>query len=105
MSLRMGVGAMTWLDRAAVEAAVGAAVLAPSMLNSQPWRFRLGAEHVDVLVDPARRLPVSDATGWASRVGCGAALFNLRLALAVGGAPAVVRVQPDPDDPELLARL
>jgi hypothetical protein len=96
---------MTWLDQAAFEAAVEAAVLAPSMLNSQPWRFRLGPEHVDVLVDPSRRLPVSDATGWASRVGCGAALFNLRLALLVGGKPAVVRVTPDPDDPELVARL
>jgi nitroreductase len=96
---------MTWLDRAGFEAAVGAAVLAPSMYNSQPWRFRLGRDYVDVLVDAGRRLPVSDATGWASRVGCGAALFNLRLALAVGGTPAVVRVQPDPDDPELLARL
>jgi nitroreductase len=99
------VGAMTWLDQAAFEAAVAAAVLAPSMHNSQPWRFRLGPDHVDLLVDPARRLPVSDATGWASRVGCGAALFNLRLALAAEGRPAVVRVQPDPGDPDLLARL
>jgi nitroreductase len=96
---------MTWLEQGAFEAAVEAAVLAPSMHNSQPWRFRLGPDHIDVLVDPGRRLPVSDATGWASRVGCGAALFNLRLALAVEGTPAVVRVQPDPDDPELLARL
>jgi nitroreductase len=96
---------MTWLDQTAFEAAVEAAVLAPSLHNSQPWRFRLGPDYVDVLVDPGRRLPVSDATGWASRVGCGAALFNLRLALAAGGAPAVVRVLPDLDDPELLARL
>jgi hypothetical protein len=105
MSLGMGVGAMTWLDQAGFEAAVEAAVLAPSMHNSQPWLFRLGQDCVDVLVDAERRLPVSDATGWASRVGCGAALFNLRLALAVEGMPAVVRVQPDPDDPQVLARL
>src|SRR5438552_183411 len=96
---------MAWLEQSAFEAAVGAAVLAPSMHNSQPWRFRLGRDHVDVLVDAGRRLPVSDATGWASRVGCGAALFNLRLALVVGGRPAVVRVLPDPDDPQVLARL
>jgi hypothetical protein len=96
---------MTWLGQAVFESAVEAAVLAPSMHNSQPWRFRLGPDHVDVLVDAERRLPVSDATGWASRVGCGAALFNLRLALVVGGRPAVVRVVPDPDDPQVLARL
>jgi nitroreductase len=96
---------MAWLDQTAFEAAVEAAVLAPSMHNSQPWLFRLGPEHVDLLVGPRRRLPVSDATGWASRVGCGAALFNLRLALAAEGMPAVVRMQPDSDDPELLARL
>jgi nitroreductase len=96
---------MSWLDRASFEAAVEAAVLAPSMYNSQPWRFRLADEYVDVLVDAGRRLPVSDATGWACRVGCGAAVFNLRLALAVAGRAAVVRLQPDPDDPELLARL
>jgi hypothetical protein len=93
------------LNQAEFAEAVEAAVRAPSMHNSQPWRFRLGPAHLDVLVDPGRRLPVADLAGWASRIGCGAALFNLRLALAVRGSPAAVRLQPDPDVPELLARL
>ncbi len=96
---------MSWLNQAEFAEAVEVAVRAPSMHNSQPWRFRLGPAHLDVLVDPGRRLPVADLSGWASRIGCGAALFNLRLALAVHGSPATVRLQPDPDVPELLARL
>ena len=96
---------MAWLDESEFVAVVGAAARAPSMLNSQPWRFRRRADTIDLLVDPDRRLPVVDSTGWAARIGCGAALFNLRLALAALGRPAVVTALPEYDDPYLLARL
>jgi nitroreductase len=102
---RTEVKAVSWLTPAEFTTAVEAAVRAPSMHNSQPWRFRLGADHIDLLADPTRRLPIADVAGWASRIACGAALYNLRLALAVHGTPASVRVQPDPDNPELVARL
>jgi nitroreductase len=75
------------------------------MHNSQPWRFARCGDRIDVLVDPNRRLGVADASGRASRLGCGAAVFNLRLALAVRGAPAAVALLPDRADPCLLARL
>jgi nitroreductase len=81
---------------------VADAVRAPSMHNTQPWRFRFTGPTIEVLVDPDRRLPVADPTGRAARVACGAAVFNLRLALAVAGTPARVAVWPDPD---LVARL
>jgi hypothetical protein len=84
-------------------AAIGAAVRAPSLHNSQPWRFRVGPGRIEVRVDPDRRLPASDPTGWAARVACGAALLNLRLALTVQGWQAQVRLHPDPVDPDLLA--
>jgi nitroreductase len=84
---------------------VAAAIRAPSLHNSQPWRFRLRDGAVEVLVDPRRRLPVADPTGWAARISCGAAVFNLRLGLAAGGAPAEVRLRPDPEQPDLVARL
>jgi nitroreductase len=99
------VSVVTWLTPEEFSAAVGAATRAPSMHNSQPWRFRLGDRHVDLLVDPDRRLPVADASGWAGRIAGGAALFNLRLALLVAGKPAAVRILPDRADPRLLARL
>jgi nitroreductase len=84
---------------------VRTAVLAPSMHNTQPWRFRLLPDGIEVLADPQRMLPVADRSGWATRIACGAALFNLRLALAVRGTPAEVRLLPEPGDPWLIARL
>jgi nitroreductase len=85
--------------------AAASAVRAPSLHNTQPWRFRLRDGGIEVLADPSRRLPATDPSGWGVRIACGAALFNLRIALAVAGVPARVRLRPDPAEPDLLARL
>jgi nitroreductase len=84
---------------------VTAAIRAPSLHNSQPWRFRLRNGAIEALIDPRRRLPVADPTGWAARMSCGAAVYNLRLALAVAGSPAEVRLRPYPTEPDVVARL
>ncbi|GGM32215.1 MULTISPECIES: Acg family FMN-binding oxidoreductase [Micromonospora] len=88
-----------------LRAAARDAVRAPSMHNSQPWRFRLREGGIEVAVDPDRRLPAADPSGWAARIAGGAALFNLRLSLAVAGTPARVRLRPYPGEPDVLARL
>lgn len=90
---------------AQLRAAVPAAIRAPSLHNTQPWRFRLRDGGVEVLLDPARRLPIADATGWGARVSCGAAVFNLRLALAEAGTPARAHLVPYPGEPAVIARL
>ncbi|MER7893415.1 nitroreductase [Micromonospora sp. NPDC094482] len=90
---------------AQLRAAAADAVRAPSLHNTQPWRFRLRDGGIEVLADPARRLPATDPSGWGVRIACGAALFNLRLALAVAGIPASVRLRPYPAEPDVLARL
>ncbi|MER7008305.1 nitroreductase family protein [Dactylosporangium sp. NPDC000555] len=81
----------TW-GRETFIAAVGDAVWAPSIHNTQPWRFRYTDEGIDVLLDRARQVSVCDPQGRASRVSCGAATFNLRLALANAGEPAQQRL-------------
>src|SRR5207302_588960 len=86
-------------------AAVEAAVRAPSLHNTQPWRFRLRDGALEVLADQRRRLPAADPDGWALRIACGAAVLNARLAFAVAGCPAELRLRPDPEQPDLLARL
>lgn len=75
--------------------------LAPSVHNSQPWRFRIEADHIELLADPARRLPVSDPDDRELRLACGAALLNLRLALLHRGVEPQVAVHPDPRGPTI----
>ncbi len=81
------------------EQVVRAGIMAPSLLNSQPWAFRLGADRIEVYIDPARTLPVGDPDGRQARLGVGAAVFNMTLALARCGLSADVRYVPGGDDP------
>ncbi|MET8152874.1 Acg family FMN-binding oxidoreductase [Actinoplanes sp. NPDC049668] len=96
---------MTAYSEADLLRAAAAGIRAPSLLNTQPWLFRLRAGAVEVLADPSRRLPVADRAGWAVRLACGAALYNARLALATAGKPAAVELRPDRSEPDLIARL
>jgi nitroreductase len=93
------------LTEQALREAVAAAVRAPSLMNSQPWRFRISAQHIEVWADRDRTLPVADPNGWAMRIAGGAATFNLAVALAVQGCPAEVVWRPAVGEPDLLARL
>ena len=51
-----------------------AAVHAPSIHNTQPWRFEVHGPVIDVLLDEERTLPVADPAGRAARIGIGAAV-------------------------------
>ncbi|MER5352134.1 nitroreductase family protein [Kitasatospora sp. NPDC002551] len=93
------------LDAAALESLVSAAVAAPSLHNSQPWRFRLRPETstLEVRAARARALPVMDPAGRALHISVGAAVLNLRVAARHLGWAPEVRLLPDPADPDLLA--
>ncbi|MFG3259850.1 Acg family FMN-binding oxidoreductase [Streptomyces sp. NPDC048172] len=93
------------LDAGTVTALVAEAVTAPSMHNAQPWRFRYVAavREVGLWADPCRAMPRSDPGNRALHIGCGAALFNLRVAAEHAGLVPEVRLLPEADDPFLLA--
>src|ERR1700754_4375941 len=87
----------------AVRKALDAAVRAPSPHNTQPWRFEVGSDRIDVLLDRGRILDVVDPNGREARMSCGAALLNLRLALAAQDVFTHADLLPDRDRPEVLA--
>lgn len=91
--------------RAESEALASAGGAAPSLHNAQPWRFRVERDHVDVLLDPARMLPVADPRGRQAHLGLGAAVFLVRLALRARDRDVGVLLLPDPAQPDLVARV
>ncbi|MFE9104364.1 Acg family FMN-binding oxidoreductase [Actinomadura geliboluensis] len=82
-----------------------AAVLAPSINNTQPWRIVERPDGLELWADRARQLPVADPAGREMLISCGAALFNARLAVRRLGFTPRVRLLPNPAYPDLLARI
>ena len=85
--------------------AAGRAVLAPSIHNTQPWRFVLRPGSLDLYSDPQRAVPVVDPSGRQRAISCGAALFGARVALAAAQFDVVTSLLPDPTDRDLLASI
>ena len=86
-----------------VETVLATAGRAPSPHNTQPWRFRVRRHAIELHLDPERALPVVDPEGTEQRLACGAALFNLRLALHSYGIRPLVTFLPDRGNPNYLA--
>jgi len=92
---------------------VRAAQQAPSVLNTQPWSFCVRADdRIELRANtgqagdrhPSRWLTVTDPAARELAISCGAALFNLRMAIRVSGHDLVTWLLPDMDgDPALLA--
>jgi nitroreductase len=94
-----------------IERLIDAAKAAPSVLNTQPWLFQIVAnDRINLRAQPERRLQHIDPEGRELIISCGAALFNLGLALRVTGHDPVIWLMPaegkmpgDDDRAELLA--
>ena len=95
---------------------IRAAQRAPSVYNTQPWSFWIRADdrielrpHMTGMPGhpggwPDRQLQYADEAARELTISCGAALFNLRMAIRVTGHQVAVSLLPDPvDDPALLA--
>jgi nitroreductase len=84
---------------------IGAAGAAPSIHNTQPWRVKVVSDDViELHGDPGRILWVADPHGRALHLSCGAALFNMRLAIRMSGSKPLIWPLPNPrGEPTLLA--
>ncbi|WP_459723280.1 Acg family FMN-binding oxidoreductase [Actinophytocola sp. KF-1] len=90
-------------DHRTVLAAIELANRAPSVHNTQPWRWLMSDDVVHLMADRRRGLPVTDPGGRDLLLSCGAALHHLRVAFAALGWRAVVHHMPNEHDPDHLA--
>jgi nitroreductase len=85
--------------------AARAAGMAPSVHNTQPWRWLVHRDHLDLYAERSRQLQVTDPDGRLLMISCGAALHHARVALAAEGWQAEVTRLPDPHQPDHVARV
>lgn len=79
--------------------------LAPSIHNTQPWRWRVTPDCLELHAERARQLVATDPDGRMMIISCGAALHHAEVALAAEGWRCEIHRFPDPRDADLLARI
>jgi nitroreductase len=95
----------TTADTEVISKAIHLACRAPSLHNSQPWRWVVGEAGVDLFVDHERVVRSADSSGREAIISCGAALDHFRIAMAAAGWKINVDPFPNPSDRDHLASL
>jgi hypothetical protein len=90
------------ISHALLEAAT-AAGFAPSIHNTQPWRWRRTGHCLHLYVNSSRVLDVTDPDARLVTLSCGVALHHARTSLAAHGWQVTTTRMPDPTDPDHLA--
>jgi nitroreductase len=85
--------------RQQIEQVIAVAGAAPSIHNSQPWRFRVVGDELIMAGVSDRSLWVADPAARALYISCGAALFNARIAIRALGCEPQVELLPHPEYP------
>lgn len=79
------------------------AVLAPSSHNTQPWKFNVSGNEIEVFSDKTRWLTVADADQREFYISIGCALENLLIAAGHFGYISEVQYFPEPNRTDLVA--
>jgi hypothetical protein len=93
------------LDAQVLQKAVLVACRAPSIHNSQPWRWVAEGERLRLFVDHYRTVPGADHSGREAIISCGAVLDHLRVAMLAAGWHARIERFPNPNDSGNLASI
>jgi nitroreductase len=91
------------LDVQTLKNAVQLACRAPSVHNSQPWRWEVRDGVLRLFVDRDRTVPGTDRSGREAILSCGAALDHLAVAMLAAGWHADIERFPNPNDSDHLA--
>jgi hypothetical protein len=90
-------------DPGVIRNAVMLACRAPSLHNSQPWRWIAEGGLLHLFADRRRLMRATDSPGREMTLSCGAALDHLRVAMAGAGWDTEVDRFPSRHDPDHLA--
>jgi len=93
------------MDTAVLQEAVMLACRAPSVHNSQPWRWVADGGVVHLFLDRRRAVPGTDRSGREPLISCGAALDHFRVAMLAAGWRTNVERFPTPKEPNHLASI
>ena len=92
-------------DHETIRAALSLATRAPSVHNTQPWRWRVGSDSLHLYTERDLLLPHTDPDGRDLILSCGIALHHCVVALAALGWQTRVHRRPNLDDPDHLAAI
>jgi hypothetical protein len=95
----------TRAEARALFAAATTAGHAPSIHNTQPWRWRVTGNELDLYLDHSRSLEVTDPESRLAVLSCGAALHHAVVSLAAAGWDTLIARMPNPAHPDHLAQL
>jgi hypothetical protein len=92
-------------DIEVIKRAVQLACRAPSLHNSQPWRWEVDGARVHLFLDRNRVLRSTDRAAREAVISCGVVLDHFRVAMAAAGWMANVDRFPSTEDPDHLASI
>lgn len=92
-------------DRETIHTALSLATRAPSVHNSQPWRWRVDMHSLHIYANLDLHLRSTDPDSRDLILSCGLALHHCVVALAALGWQTKVHRLPNPEEPEHLAAL
>ncbi|MGV9584127.1 Acg family FMN-binding oxidoreductase [Nocardia farcinica] len=92
-------------DQQTLLAVMRRAARAPSLHNTQPWRWEFDGRELRLFRDDDRLLDAADPNGRQLVISCGAMLHHVRTAFAAAGWHTDTERLPAPDRPDLLAAL
>ena len=97
---------MNATTRQETERMIELACRAPSVHNTQPWRWRIRRDaSIELWADRTRQLDVADPDGRNLAISCGAALHHLVVAASALGLTAAVDLMPVSKETDLLASI
>jgi hypothetical protein len=95
----------TLVDLEVIKRAIRLACRAPSLHNSQPWRWEVEGNRVHLYLDRNRILYATDRAGREAIISCGAVLDHFRVAMAAAGWTADIDRLPTANHPDHLASI